>query len=109
MSTRNVRTSPKVVLTTGEPAGIGPDLILGAAQHDWGAHLIAVGSRALLSARADLLGLSIELMPYDSSDTNTPHRAGQLPVIDLPLHEPCTPGKPQSAMHLMCWLSSTWL
>ena len=93
MSPQTVPTPPKLILTTGEPAGIGPDLILAAAQHNWDAHLIAVGSRTLLAARADLLGLSIELVPYSSSAANAAHRGGQLPVVDIPLNEPCNVGE----------------
>ena len=96
MPLQKSHTSPRLILTTGEPAGVGPDLILTAAQHDWDAHLIAVGSKSFLTARADLLGLRIELMPYSSYDTNVPHRAGQLQVIDIPLHEPCTAGEPST-------------
>ena len=97
MSLESAPTPSKLVLTTGEPAGIGPDLILTAAQHDWDVHLVAVGSETLLAARAELLGLPIDLIPYSSSDANVPHRARQLPVIDIPLKEPCNPGEPNRA------------
>ena len=97
MPLQKSHTPPKLILTTGEPAGIGPDLILTAAQHDWNAHLIAVGSTSVLASRAELLGQRIKLIPYNSYDTSAPHRAGRLPVIDIPLHEPCTTGEPSTA------------
>ena len=66
----------KLILTTGEPAGIGPDLVLAAAADTWDAHLVAIGNRALLLERAQTLGLSIELSPYSSTDTPQRHQPG---------------------------------
>ena len=87
-------TLPKLILTSGEPAGIGPDLVLAAAGDHWDAQLVAVGNEALLAERADMLGLSIELLPYNSTDAPQRHQAGRLPLIDIPLHAACTPGTP---------------
>ena len=97
---------PKLILTTGEPAGIGPDLILVAASEEWDAHLIAAGDRSLLEARAGTLGLDIALVPYSSTDPITRHQAGRLPFIDLPLSAPCTAGKtdPQNASYVLAQL-----
>ena len=53
----------RIALTSGEPAGIGPDLILSAAVREWDAALVALGDRALFEARASHLGLSVELLP----------------------------------------------
>ena len=33
---------PRIVITTGEPAGIGPDILLRAAQQAWDAELVVV-------------------------------------------------------------------
>jgi 4-hydroxythreonine-4-phosphate dehydrogenase len=96
----------KLILTTGEPAGIGPDLVLAAAADDWDAHLIAIGNRSLLIERAQTLGLSIALHPYTSTDSPQRHRPGQLPFIDIPLHAACKPGHPdiQNASHVLAQL-----
>jgi len=97
---------PKLILTTGEPAGIGPDLILVAASEQWDAHLVAAGDRSLLEARAETLGLDIALAPYSSTDPITRHQAGRLPLVDLPLSSPCTAGKtdPQNASYVLAQL-----
>ena len=97
---------PKLILTTGEPAGIGPDLILVAASEEWDAHLIAAGDRSLLEARAGTLGLDVALVPYSSTDPITRHQAGRLPLIDLPLSAPCTAGKTelQNASYVLAQL-----
>ena len=78
-------TLPKLILTSGEPAGIGPDLVLAAAGDHWDAQLVAVGNKALLAERANMLGLSIELLPYNSTDAPQRHQAGRLPIIDITL------------------------
>ena len=85
---------PKLIITTGEPAGIGPDIALKAAMREWAGHIVAVGNRALLDARATALDIDVALTSYTSNDTPEPHRAGHLPVIDLPLRSDCPAGQP---------------
>ena len=98
--------TPKLIVTTGEPAGIGPDLVLAAAGDHWDAHLIAVGNKALLAERAATLGLRVEFHPYNSTEAPQRHRIGRLPLIDIPLHATCTPGTPdvQNASHVLAQL-----
>ena len=84
--------TPCVILTTGEPAGIGPDVVLMAADKDWPAQLIALGDHSLLEARARALGISIRLEYFSSTEPAKPHQAGSLPLIHIPLHTSCQPG-----------------
>ena len=99
-------TVPKLILTTGEPAGIGPDLVLATTLLEWDSHLIAVGNESLLSERARALGLDIEFVPYSSTDPINRHHAGRIPLIDLPLNAPCTAGKidPRNASYVLAQL-----
>ena len=83
----------RLVLTCGEPAGIGPDVVLGAALCDWPAELLAVGSHAALAERAEMLGLDIELIPFTSSAAPSPHKEGTLRFLDVPLSAPCIAGE----------------
>jgi len=62
---------------------------------DWAGQIVAVGNTALLQARANALGIDVKLTSYTSTDTAKPHRAGYLPVIDLPLSNDCQPGEPE--------------
>jgi 4-hydroxythreonine-4-phosphate dehydrogenase len=48
---------PRILITSGEPAGIGPDLCIAIAQRQWPCELTFVGDRALFAARAQQLGL----------------------------------------------------
>ena len=59
--------SHRLAITPGEPAGIGPDLVLQIAQRDWPHQLVVIADPALLRERAALLGLPIELEPYDAA------------------------------------------
>ena len=97
---------PKLIVTAGEPAGVGPDLMLAAAGDHWDAHLIAVGNKTLLTERAATLGLRVEFHPYNSTDAPQRHQVGRLPLIDIPLHAACTPGTPdvQNVSHVLAQL-----
>jgi 4-hydroxythreonine-4-phosphate dehydrogenase len=86
-------TVPRIALTLGEPAGIGPELVVRVAQHPCAAELIAVGDGALLEARAALLGLPLALEPFDARADAAAHRAGALKLLSVPLAAPAEPGK----------------
>ncbi len=75
----------RLILTTGEPAGIGPDLALAAALQDWPCELVFVGDPALLAARAGLLRYEIEPTEWRPGEPPVPHRAGTMPVVPVRL------------------------
>ncbi|MBF6623567.1 MAG: 4-hydroxythreonine-4-phosphate dehydrogenase PdxA [Pseudomonas stutzeri] len=82
------------VVTPGEPAGIGPDLCLLMARNAQPHALIAIASLELLAARAQLLGLNIQLLPVlPGAWPQTPAPAGSLYVWDTPLKAPAEPGR----------------
>lgn len=72
----------RIAITPGEPAGIGPDLLLQLAQHDWPAQLVVIADKQLLQQRAKQLGLTINLIPFDE---NTP--AALAPAGSVYLHQ----------------------
>ncbi|RZM85315.1 4-hydroxythreonine-4-phosphate dehydrogenase PdxA [Pseudoalteromonas rubra] len=57
--------SLRIAITPGEPAGIGPDLVIKLAQHDWPAQLVAVVDKDIMLQRARELDTTIELIPFD--------------------------------------------
>jgi 4-hydroxythreonine-4-phosphate dehydrogenase len=97
---------PKLVVTSGEPAGIGPDILLAAAVKPQPAQLVGLGSRALLTERAQQLALDVTLIPHTSSAPVTPHRPGELPFIDVPLAAGSAPGRldPRNASQVLAQL-----
>jgi len=85
-------TQHRVVITPGEPAGIGPDLVIQLAQRDWPLELVVCADGGLLTERARLLGLPLSLLPYSPDQTATPQRAGTLTLLPVALHAEVTPG-----------------
>ncbi|MEZ5503602.1 MAG: 4-hydroxythreonine-4-phosphate dehydrogenase PdxA [Halioglobus sp.] len=83
---------PRIVITTGEPAGIGPDIVLQAAQRAWDAELVVVTDPLLLQARADLLGLAITLETWRAELTPQAHRPGTLNIQPVSLAAPVVAG-----------------
>ena len=82
---------PTLALTAGEPAGIGPDLCVQAAQHALACNLVVIADRELLLARAHQLQLPLKLIDA-ASTTPSQHKAGCLQVLHIPLAEPAIPG-----------------
>ncbi len=83
----------RLAVTPGEPAGIGPDLVLQIAQQDWPHQLVVIADPVLLRERAALLGLPIELEPYDARQPAQPQRAGTLTVCSVSLGTSVVPGE----------------
>ncbi|WP_227136086.1 4-hydroxythreonine-4-phosphate dehydrogenase PdxA [Kosakonia radicincitans] len=82
----------RVVITPGEPAGIGPDLVVQLAQRDWPVELVICADATLLADRAALLGLPLQFRDYDPATAAVAQQAGTLTVLPLALHAPVTPG-----------------
>ncbi|MEM7001057.1 MAG: 4-hydroxythreonine-4-phosphate dehydrogenase PdxA [Pseudomonadota bacterium] len=78
-----------LAITPGEPAGIGPDLIVQLAQQRRSEALIVVGSIDLLRQRADRLGLPLTIED-DLAQPAT--QAGTLTVHHIPLAATAQPG-----------------
>jgi 4-hydroxythreonine-4-phosphate dehydrogenase len=87
-----MHTLPRVAVTTGEPAGIGPDLALAIAQHAWPCQLVVIGNAELLAARAVQLGMMIELQTY-RRQRQSAHLPGTLICHSLALGAPAHAGK----------------
>lgn len=81
-----------VAITTGEPAGIGPELVLMlAARNQLPGSCVAIADKYLLEARASLLGLKVELVECQPGDP-LPEGDNVLPVWHCALRAPCQPG-----------------
>ncbi len=83
----------RIIITAGEPAGIGPDLVLAIAQHDWDHQIIACADKDLLVKRADELGLNINIKAFDATLPAKKQQAGTLLVEHIPLAEPVIAGQ----------------
>ena len=85
---------PRILLTTGEPAGIGPDITLALASEGVAARLIAIGDPDVLRQRAALTGANIRIDCIDRPDQAEPHEAGRLTLLPVPAAKPAVPGQP---------------
>lgn len=96
MSTSNSASFVKrLAITAGEPAGIGPDVCIQAAQHSAEFERVVIANGELLEQRAHQLNLPLTLKPF-SADIR-PSAAGELTVLDVPLATECTTGQLNSA------------
>ncbi|STD48905.1 4-hydroxythreonine-4-phosphate dehydrogenase [Edwardsiella tarda] len=82
----------RIVITPGEPAGIGPDLIVLLAQHAWPVELVVCADPVLLLARARLLGAPLTLRDYDPRLPAQAQQPGSLTVLPVPLEGDVVPG-----------------
>ncbi len=95
---------PRLALTPGEPAGIGPDLCVMLAQRPHpDVDLVAFADPELLLRRAERLGLELELLPSEANSTPGPVQPGQLRVAPVSLREEAICGKldPRNADYVL--------
>ncbi len=83
----------RIALTPGEPAGIGPDLVIALAQQAQAHEIVAIADPELLRTRARQLNLPLQLREINLRDTPRPGVAGELAVLPVALAEPAVPGK----------------
>lgn len=93
MNTGCSNVVPRIAITTGEPAGVGPDLILDLARQPWSAELVVIGDSRLLASRARAMGLKVGIAEFQPDSPAGPARAGRLVVADVPLAAPVVAGR----------------
>lgn len=91
------RPPPLIALTSGEPAGIGPDICLKLALEDLDARLAVLGDPAAFAARAEALELKLTIDPIADIADAPRHRAGRLAVVPVGLAVAAEPGRLDAA------------
>ncbi len=96
-----------IALTAGEPAGIGPDLVVQLAQQSRALDVVALTDRDLLLDRARLLGLPLRILDWQPGSVVS-REAGDISVQHQPLIAPCTAGKlnTRNASHVLNMLTA---
>lgn len=93
--------TPVIAVTSGEPAGIGPELCLrlgdsfpqgGGCRTD--ARIVVLSDRSLLAERARMLGIDTSLRDWDAATAPEP---GVLDVLHVPANTTPAPGKLEPA------------
>lgn len=79
-----------LIVTAGEPAGIGPELCLSLAHESLPLDVVIVSDPALLRSRAEMIGVDVVITEIDAHDPVTkPALPGELRVIAI--HFAATP------------------
>ena len=82
-----MRSRPVLAVTSGEPAGVGPELCAQLASREWPARLVVLGDIGLIRERA--AGVA-EVRSFASG---APVPAGVIEVLHVPLAAPAAPGR----------------
>ena len=83
--------SQALALTPGEPAGIGPDLVVSCAQQTHARPIVAIADPELLIQRAEQLDLKFNAIPYAGQTEPAP--TGSLYVHEIKLRDQVTTGE----------------
>lgn len=81
-----------IAITPGEPAGIGPDIVLQLALESGPVPWVCIADPELMAERAHQLGLDIKIR-IQQGDTPYSHHSGELLVIPVSLTTPVQTGQ----------------
>ncbi len=97
---------PVIAVTSGEPAGIGPELCLRLAGEGLPARLVVLADRDLLAARATAIGWHGTLRDYVAGAAPTVADGPCLEVLHCPLAAPSVAGRldPANAAYVLALL-----
>ncbi|WP_347261059.1 4-hydroxythreonine-4-phosphate dehydrogenase PdxA [Rudaea sp.] len=83
---------PRIAITAGEPAGIGPELVAALAATDIEADLVAIADRKLLESAAAARGVALAIEDYPAARIAR-RKPGALRCLHVPLRVPAVPGQ----------------
>ncbi|MCE5231897.1 MAG: 4-hydroxythreonine-4-phosphate dehydrogenase PdxA [Mizugakiibacter sp.] len=85
---------PRLAVTPGEPAGVGPELVARLAATPIAADLVVIADPDLMARAARAAGVALRIEPYDPERRVALRAPGTLRVLATPLRAPEQPGKP---------------
>lgn len=87
----------QLAITTGEPAGIGPDLIIALASDKQSyqnkTQLIVIADKKMMQQRAEQLKKDINFIDYDKNKEPYTNVVGEITILDIPCFAPVVAGK----------------
>jgi len=92
-----VQHIPRIAISPGEPAGIGPDLVIALTREPWPAELVVIADPEMLKVRADQLGTSIDIQPFSAKHAPQANPVGQIKLLPEDLATDVVPGQLDSA------------
>ena len=84
-----------IAISVGDPAGIGPDIVIKLAQQQRNQAWFAIADPKVLTQRATLLGMSLAIEEYDGEQVVTTE-AGKLAVFPVSCPASVVPGQPDA-------------
>lgn len=82
------------VITTGEPSGIGPDILVKLVQRKWPVKLVTFSDPDLLEERSRDLNLKLNLIPYSKKSLEYARQdKGSIYIEPIRLRTPVKPGQ----------------
>lgn len=88
-----IPSHPRLLMTLGEPAGVGYDIAIELAQRAQAIELIAIACKKTLLQRADNLGKSIQITEWNANLPSKPNQFQEIKILSLPFVEKVIPGK----------------
>ena len=82
----------RILITAGEPAGIGPEIVVKLAQLEHSDQLLVCASPTLLKYTEQQLQLPLSLSEFDPDQAPTAHQKGHLWVVPVELQAPAVAG-----------------
>lgn len=83
----------RIAYSSGEPAGIGPDIAVLLAQQEWPCELVVLGDQKVLQDRAQQLGLDVSVVNYDPARKPQQWPAGTLVIAHHDTDAPVVAGQ----------------
>jgi 4-hydroxythreonine-4-phosphate dehydrogenase len=96
-----------IVITPGEPAGIGPELCIQLAQTGLNTPIVFMADSALLLGRAKELNIALTVIEWDGKPFSS-SPAGTMMVKQTPLNVACQTGQlnPANAPYVLSCLNT---
>ena len=105
MSNADKSSLPVLVVTSGEPSGVGPELCARLPERKWPAHLVVLGDTELIEERLERAGYAMVVRPWQKG---MQPEAGVFDVLHCPLACPALSGKlnPRNAAYVLSMIDS---
>ncbi len=83
---------PRLAITSGEPCGIGPDLIIQLAHTSFPAELIVIADKRMMQQRSEQLGIPVIFNHFASTNPKSANNVGEIKIINIPCATTVTAG-----------------
>ncbi|URJ25210.1 4-hydroxythreonine-4-phosphate dehydrogenase PdxA [Candidatus Blochmannia ocreatus (nom. nud.)] len=92
-NTKDIQKYKRIIITAGEPAGIGPDILIMSAQKKWPVELVICADPNLLLDRAKIINLPLKLRSYYPKKNPFPCKPGEISILPSLLSQNSIPGQ----------------